>query len=211
MARHRFGVRTVRGESIVAVHPEQQDQAGARALAQGPSVVESALRAAVSERLGATRFGLWFGESVRLGLSGNGDALEVRVPDPFFREWIQSHYTTSLLEAAEAVLGRPMQLSIQIHDEARTAAGRCGRAGIRLAPNPSPNPITEAASRSRYPATPRHLFSIPPPAPDLPGPFSPPPTDRPQPPKRMQAAPSGRTLILVWIAEPASRGGLRIS
>ena len=77
----------------------------------------------MSERLGATRFGLWFGESVRLGLSGKGDALEVRVPDPFFREWIQSHYTTSLLEAAEAVLGRPMQLSIRIHDEAEPPLG----------------------------------------------------------------------------------------
>ena len=113
----------VRGESTVAVHPEQQDRAGTPALAQGLTVVESALRAAVSERLGATRFGLWFGESVRLGLSGKGDALEVRVPDPFFREWIQSHYTTSLLEAAEAVLGRPMQLSIRIHDEAEPPLG----------------------------------------------------------------------------------------
>ena len=129
------------GESTVAVHPEQQDQAGARASAQGPTVVESALRAAVSERLGATRFGLWFGESVRLGLSGKGDSLEVRVPDPFFREWIQSHYTTSLLEAAEAVLGRPMQLSIRIHDEAEPPLGDV----VEPAP-PCPDPDSEPAS-----------------------------------------------------------------
>ena len=69
------------------------------------------------------RFGLWFGDSVRLGLSGKGDAIEVRVPDTFFREWIQSHYTTSLLEAAEAVLGKPMQLSIRIHSELEPPLG----------------------------------------------------------------------------------------
>ncbi len=155
MARHHFGVRAVGGESTVAVHPEQQDRAGTRASAQGPAVVEAALRAAVSERLGATRFGLWFGESVRLGLSGKGDALEVRVPDPFFREWIQSHYTTSLLEAAEAVLGRPMQLSIRIHDEAEPPLGDVVEPAPAR-PEPDLNPSTGAASRSRYQATPRH-------------------------------------------------------
>jgi len=84
---------------------------------------ESALRAAVSDRLGDMRFSRWFGDGVRLALSGDGDALEVRVPDPFFREWIQSHYSTSLLEAAEAVAGRPVRLSIQIHGDAQPPLG----------------------------------------------------------------------------------------
>ena len=64
-----------------------------------------------------------------LGLSGDGNALEVRVPDAFFRDWIQRHYTASLLEAAEAVAGRPLQLSIRGPRRRRAAAGRCGRAG----------------------------------------------------------------------------------
>ena len=46
MARHRFGVRAVGGESTVAVHPEQQDRLGRERSGQGPAVVESALRAA---------------------------------------------------------------------------------------------------------------------------------------------------------------------
>jgi chromosomal replication initiator protein len=151
-------------------------------------VVESALRAAVSERLGATRFGLWFGESVRLGLSGKGDALEVRVPDPFFREWIQSHYTTSLLEAAEAVLGRPMQLSIRIHDEAEPPLGDV----VEPAPaGPDSEPEHRTSVTIPLPVNPKAPLSFPTPAPDQPGPFSLPPTttDRPQPPKRMQTAP----------------------
>jgi chromosomal replication initiator protein len=48
---------------------------------------EAALRAAVAERVGDARFGLWFGEGVRLGVEG--DALEVGVPNAFFREWIR--------------------------------------------------------------------------------------------------------------------------
>jgi chromosomal replication initiator protein len=84
---------------------------------------ETALRAAVFERLGDVRFGRWFGDEVSLALSGDGDALEVRVPDPFFREWIQNHYSISLLEAAEAVVGRPVRLSISIHREAESPPG----------------------------------------------------------------------------------------
>ncbi|WP_315850091.1 DnaA N-terminal domain-containing protein, partial [Singulisphaera acidiphila] len=63
--------------------------------------VESTLRTAVAERLGEGRFGLWFGEGVRLGVAD--DALEVGVPNAFFREWIQGHFATNLIEAAEAV------------------------------------------------------------------------------------------------------------
>jgi len=100
-----------------------KDQSLLTAGSRPPAVEESALRAAVFERLGALRFGRWFGDGVRLALSGDGDALEVRVPDPFFREWIQSHYSTSLLEAAAAVVGRPVRLSIQIHGDAQPPSG----------------------------------------------------------------------------------------
>src|SRR4051812_33401875 len=104
----------------MAGHPGHgRDRMGAAptVAARGPAVAESAFRAAVSERVGEARFGLWFGEGVQLGVSGDGDALGVRVPDAFFRDWIRRHYTASLLEAAEAVAGRPLPLSIQIHDE----------------------------------------------------------------------------------------------
>ena len=48
-------------------------------IAAQPGTIEATLRAAVAERLGDARFGLWFGEGVRLGLSG--DSLEVGVPN----------------------------------------------------------------------------------------------------------------------------------
>ncbi len=83
--------------------------------------LESTLRAAVAERLGEGRFGLWFGEGVNFGL--DGDALEVGVPNAFFREWIQGHFSGNLIEAAEAVTGRTLQLRFRIDGEAEPKVG----------------------------------------------------------------------------------------
>jgi chromosomal replication initiator protein len=101
----------------------------------------SAIRAAVSERLGEAKFGLWFGDGVELRLSGDGDALDVRVPDEFFREWIRRHYTGSLLEAAEAVAGRPLRLSIEVREPVGGSAPP-----ESIAPDPS-SPAEPAVER----------------------------------------------------------------
>ena len=186
-AKHHIGMRTVRGESAVAGHPGQHlvhDRSNA--LAERPEIVESALRAAVAERLGPTRFSLWFGESVRLGVNNQGEVLEVRVPDRFFREWIQSHYTASLLEAAEAVLGRPMRLSIRIRDELEPPLGDVVEPAC---PNPEPDPHHRTSVIIPLPPNPKAPLSLPEPdLPGTPGPPALPPTDRPEPPKRLQAA-----------------------
>ena len=199
--RKRDGMGTVSvrspfaGDGTMAGHLEQRlDRTGTRAMAQGPAIVEEALRAAVSERLGEARFGLWFGGGVRLGLSGDGSALEVQVPDPFFRAWIQSHYTNSLIDAAEAVVGRRLEISIQIHDEAEPPLGDV------VEPAPA---HTEPDQGSRHsggitiplPGNPKAPLSFPSSTPGDPGPSSSPgtnplpQTDRPQPPKRMQTTP----------------------
>ncbi|HKI18490.1 MAG TPA: chromosomal replication initiator protein DnaA, partial [Isosphaeraceae bacterium] len=170
---------------------ERQDQAGTRAMAQGPAVVEAALRAAVSERLGNARFGLWFGDGVRLGLSGDGDSLEVRVPDPFFREWIRSHYTASLIEAAEAVVGRRLQISIQIHGETEPPLGDVVAPGPTRT-EPDLEPRRSGSITIPLPGNPQAPLSFPSPTPKGPGPSSPPgaclfpQSDQPQPPRRMQ-------------------------
>lgn len=80
----------------------------------GPGV-EARLREVLAERLGGDRFGLWFGEGVRLGV--DGDALEVGVPNAFFREWIEGHFAKNLNEAAEAVAGRPLKLTFRVGAE----------------------------------------------------------------------------------------------
>lgn len=91
------------------------------AVAPGGLELESSLRAAVARRLGSARFGLWFGEGVSLGVSD--DALEVSVPNTFFREWIQAHFAGSLTEAVEEVLGRSLRLAFHIEDEIQPKVG----------------------------------------------------------------------------------------
>lgn len=85
------------------------------------SKVESTLRAAMAERLGESRFGLWFGEGVRLGVAD--DALEVKVPNAFFRDWIRGHFSKNLIDAAHEVTGRSLRLAFRVHDEAETPLG----------------------------------------------------------------------------------------
>jgi chromosomal replication initiator protein len=90
-------------------------------MAGHPVVLESTLREAVAERLGNARFDLWFGEGVSLGIVG--DALEVGVPNGFFREWIQGHFAGNLLEAGQAVAGRSLRLAFRVEDEAEPKVG----------------------------------------------------------------------------------------
>lgn len=92
-------------------------------LETGVNVLESRLREAVAERLGSARYGLWFGEGVRLGVGVDGNSLEIGVPNAFFREWIQGHFASSLIEAGESVVGRPLQLAFRVDDEAEPRIG----------------------------------------------------------------------------------------
>src|SRR4051794_20544597 len=84
-------------------------------------VAETTLRAARAERLGESRFGLWFGEGVRLGVAD--DALEVGVPNAFFRAWIQGHFAGNLIDAAREVTGRSLRLAFRVDDEAPPPLG----------------------------------------------------------------------------------------
>jgi chromosomal replication initiator protein len=118
---------------------------------------ESKLRAAVAERIGDAKFGLWFGEGVRLGV--DGDSLFVGVPNGFFREWIQSHYSENLLDAARAVLGRPLRLDFRIDAEAEPkpkdvievtpGGGRKTGPLVTIPTKPSPSNPTQQPERER--------------------------------------------------------------
>jgi chromosomal replication initiator protein len=105
-------------EGSMTVHSaEGRDRFDPDAGVHTPVILEESLRSAVSDRVGATRFALWFGGNVRLGLNREGDSLIVRVPDSFFRDWIERHYTPSLIDAVEAVVGRQMRISVEVDGE----------------------------------------------------------------------------------------------
>jgi chromosomal replication initiator protein len=106
---------------------------------------EADLKAAVAARIGETRFGLWFGDGVRLGV--DGDDLVVGVPNGFFREWIESHFTGSLAEAAEAVAGRPLRLAFQVAGEGPPSLEAVSEAPVVIAPQSVPVERSRISSR----------------------------------------------------------------
>src|SRR5262249_45175823 len=89
---------------------------------QSLATTEAAVRAAVYERLGEGRFSRWFGDEVEFALSVDTNALEVRTPCAYFREWIENHYRPILIEAVESVIGRRVDLSIQVYQKTEPAS-----------------------------------------------------------------------------------------
>ena len=111
----------------------------AQVQAAPPAGMESTIRAAMAERLGESRFGLWFGEGVRLDVAE--DALEVGVPNAFFRDWIQGHFSKPLIDVAREVTGRSLRLAFRVHDEAEPPLGTV----VDLPPtDPSLRPVPPA-------------------------------------------------------------------
>ena len=176
------------------VHPGQANDGNSSSKAAADHLaLESALRAAVAERLGELRFGLWFGEEVHLGLSGDGDALEVQVPNAFFREWIRGHFTASLVEAAQAVTGRQVRLNVAIQNELDPPLGDVVEPDAdRSQQRPGSTVTVPIPGNPKAPLS----FPAPPPAsPDRsPAPrFKPPATDRIQSQNHAQRPPHGQT------------------
>jgi chromosomal replication initiator protein len=103
----------------MAEHPGlTEDQRAVQPHITAADSYEDTLRSGLVERLGEARFGLWFGNGVRLGVNADIGILEVRVPDLFFQEWIQNHYTDTLLGVAEAITGRRLRLSVEVETDA---------------------------------------------------------------------------------------------
>ena len=67
---------------------------------------------AIAQRVGPQRFHVWFNNSTRLDLKQDG--LEIAVPNDFISEWIGSHFSQPIQEAAHEVLGcsLPVRFSV---------------------------------------------------------------------------------------------------
>lgn len=70
------------------------------------------LAEAIAERVGAQRFHVWFDNSTRLDLKH--DRLEIAVPNDFISEWIGSHFSRPIQEAANEVLGAPLPVRFTV-------------------------------------------------------------------------------------------------
>ncbi len=81
----------------------------------------SRLADAIAQRVGHQRFHVWFHSSTRLDLKGDG--LEIAVPNDFISEWIDTHFTRSIQEAAHEVLGCPLHVRFSVVPELFIAKG----------------------------------------------------------------------------------------
>jgi chromosomal replication initiator protein len=155
---------------LIGHRDDGRDQSNQKNEGGSPAILEESLRLAVSQRVGATKFALWFGGNVRLGLNREGDRLIVRVPDPFFRNWIERHYAPALADAVEAVVGRRLGLSVEI--DSPGPGGPPDPEVTETPPvngitSPSPEesqllllPTTTTASRSDPPSSSGHLDQV---------------------------------------------------
>jgi chromosomal replication initiator protein len=78
--------------------------------AHDPQLVR--LADAIAQRVGPQRFHVWFNNSTRLDLKHDG--LEIAVPNDFISEWIGTHFTKPIQEAAHEVLGCPLAVRFNV-------------------------------------------------------------------------------------------------
>ena len=67
---------------------------------------------AIAQRVGPQRFHVWFNNSTRLHLKQEG--LEIAVPNDFISEWIGSHFSKPIQDAAHEVLGCPLTVKFSV-------------------------------------------------------------------------------------------------
>jgi len=88
--------------------------------------IVSAMRAALADRVGTSRYELWFGDSTRFEV--DGDTLKIGVPSDFYRQWIRSNFRAQIDDACSQVLGRRVKLEflvLEADQYSEHAADRC--------------------------------------------------------------------------------------
>jgi chromosomal replication initiator protein len=110
---------------------------------------ETPLRQALAQKVGESRYGIWFGDEVRLDV--RGDALEVGVPNVFFKDWIEGHFSQNLVEAALQVTGRKLKLNFKLDAEAPPQLGHVVPADQTPNERPSASPAPASPSTADNP------------------------------------------------------------
>ena len=123
--------------------------------------LEMAVKKAIAEKLGETRFNLWFGDGVRLRFSNNGSALTVYVPSSFFSDWIRDHFTDSLIEACHAVTGHQVRLSFIVESEPDPHTGEVTTAALGDKPTQVENTVIMPSPAAQPKALQASLSSLP--------------------------------------------------
>jgi chromosomal replication initiator protein len=95
-------------------------RAGGIALTTSERELVASLGEAIAQRIGEPRYTLWFAAKTKFAWEGG--QLVVGVPNHFYQEWLQSKYGEAVRAAAQAILGRSVQVSYTIDPELFQAA-----------------------------------------------------------------------------------------
>jgi len=76
----------------------------------------------IAEKVGPQRYGVWFRNATRLSLTDR--FLRVSAPNHFVGEWIERHFSVTIVEAAREVTGQEYTLSFAIDPELAKTLGR---------------------------------------------------------------------------------------
>ena len=66
----------------------------------------------LKERVGQQNFDIWI-KPIHF-ISGDGETVELEVPNRFFKEWITEHYSTPMKEVLSAFIGKPCTLHFRV-------------------------------------------------------------------------------------------------
>lgn len=100
------------------------------------------IAAELKARIGEERFDLWFDRKTRLIPAGN--TLVVEAPNAFACKWIKGKFHSDLQEAGKRGLGRAVELSFRVAEQAALPA--------EAMPDRSPQAVSQAAPRTVAPA-----------------------------------------------------------
>jgi chromosomal replication initiator protein len=112
--------------------------------AQDPQLVR--LADAIAQRVGQQRFHVWFNNSTRLDLKHDG--LEIAVPNDFISEWIGTHFTRPIQEAAHEVLGTPLEVRFHVAPQLFEAGVRGLHVAAAAPDNGRTNDVANGAARA---------------------------------------------------------------
>ncbi|MGA2440408.1 MAG: chromosomal replication initiator protein DnaA [Tepidisphaeraceae bacterium] len=119
------------------------------------------LASAIAQRVGQQRFHVWFNNSTRLDLKQDG--LEIAVPNDFISEWIGSHFSRPIQEAAHEVLGCSLAVRFSVVPqlfEVETMDSADGKASSAVVKSPGFK-VKEPVMASARPIQSRPMASSP--------------------------------------------------
>ncbi len=105
----------------------------------------AALGQALSQRIGADRYGLWFQNKTRL--SFEQETLRIGVPNHFYQEWLEKTFGVEIKAAATEVLGQEVRLVFALDAELFRAA-RQKEAPTAAEPPPTADKVAKPLAES---------------------------------------------------------------